>query len=525
MILPLTPVRFKQHALALFGRKTGVVCGGERFTYQQFNDRCDRLSAAITGLGVNPGDRVAFLSLNCHRLLEAYYGVPQIKAILLPLNVRLSAEELAFITKDASATILFFDPELAATAREIRSAAPSIKEAICLKGAPPDWAFSQAYDDLLAANEPEPPDWTDIDENSVAEIFYTSGTTAHPKGVCLTHRNLYLHALHVAAAQRTWEDDVCTYSVPLYHVNSWGAPHTLTMMGARHVILRRFDPAALLGLIQKERITRLQMVPAMAIALINHPAFAAGDVCSVKEVMLGGAPANTALIRELEGKFPGAVVAGGYGLTETSPVVSIAYLKDHLKNEPEETNLRRKASAGRVIAGVEARLAGSGSDSQTPSELLVRGDAVMQGYWRQPEETTRALEGGWLHTGDLAAIDEEGYILIVDRLKDMVLSGGENVATAEVERVIYQHPAVLECAVIAVPDDKWGEVAKALVTLRAGASASEDDILSHCRNHLAGFKVPKSAEVRESLPKGGTGKILKRLLREPYWAGRDRQVH
>ncbi|MGH9450229.1 MAG: long-chain-fatty-acid--CoA ligase [Terriglobia bacterium] len=530
MNLPLTPLRFKRHAAEIFGRKTGIVCGKQRFTYREFDERCDRLTAALLRLGVKAGDRVAFLSFNCHRLLEAYYGVPQAAAILLPLNVRLSAEELAVVLKDASPRVLFFDPEFAAVADEIRKASPSMERVICLSDPKPDWTHPQTYDQLLDSSEPRPVDWTAVDENSIAELFYTSGTTAYPKGVCLTHRNLYLHALYVAMAQRTWEDDVCTYAVPLFHVNSWGAPHALTLSGARHVILRRFDPLALLESVQKERITRLQMVPAMAIALINHAEFARHDVSSVKEVMIGGAPANTALIRELEMKFPGAVAAGGYGLTETSPVVTIAYLKEHLKADPADVRLRRQATAGCAIVGVEARVVAPDgsrvpSDGKSTGELLVRGDNVMQGYWNQPEETARALAGGWLHTGDVATLDEEGYILIVDRLKDMVLSGGENVATAEIERVIYQHPAVLECAVIAVPDERWGEVPKALVTLRPGLTATETEILDHCRSHLAAFKIPHSVEFRDSLPKGGTGKILKRLLRVPYWAGRDRQVH
>lgn len=530
MNLPLTPVRFKRHAASLYGENAAVVCGDSRFTYCEFGRRCDQLSSALLRLAVKAGDRVAFLSFNCHRLLEAYYAVPQIGAILLPLNVRLSTEELGAILGDAEPRLLFFDPEFTDIVASLRKSNSAIRHIICLSEPEPDWAFGQTYDELLASAEPFSPDWTTIDENSVAELFYTSGTTAHPKGVCLTHRNLYLHALYVSIAQRISESDVGTYAVPLFHVNSWGTPHTLTLSGARHVILRRFDPAALLPLIERERITRLHMVPAMAIALINHAEFGQHDLSSVKEVMLGGAPANVSLIRELEAKFPNAVVAGGYGLTETSPVATIAYLKDSLKSGQDEERLRRQATAGHVIAGVEACVVaadGSGvpPDGKTAGELLIRSDTVMAGYWNQPEETSRALAGDWLHTGDLATIDEEGYILIVDRLKDMVLTGGENVATAEIERVIYQHHAVLECAVIAVPDDRWGEVPKALVTLRPCVAATEAAILAHCREHLAAFKVPKSVEFRDSLPKGGTGKILKRMLREPYWAGHERQVH
>lgn len=530
MNLPLTPARFKHHAAQIFGRKQGIICGETRFTYQEFNQRCDRFSAALLQLGVQPGDRVAFLSPNCHRLLEAYYAVPQIGAILLPLNVRLTLAELMPIFHDASPRLLFYDSEYAAEAEEIAHASLPIEHFICLDHPCLSGPSLKTYEELLGDVPLRSFDWTTLDENSVAELFYTSGTTAQPKGVMLSHRSLYLHAFYVAHARKISDADAEAYTIPLFHVNSWGSPHTLTLSGARHVILRKFDPAALLNLIERERITRLQMVPSMAIALINQPEIEQCDLASVKEVMIGGAPANIALMRRVEEKFPGAVVAGGYGLTETSPVVSIAYVKEHLKNELSDEQRRRKSTAGYAIGGVEVRLAAFDgadvpADGSTQGELMIRGDTLMNGYRNQPEETARALQDGWLHTGDLATLDDEGYILIVDRLKDMVLSGGENVATAEVERVICQHPAVLECAVIAVPDERWGEAPKALVALRPSYKATEDEIIAHCRKQLAGFKIPKSVEFRESLPKGGTGKIMKRLLREPYWAGHQRQVH
>ena len=529
MNLPLTPIRFVRHAARIFGNKTGVVCGEKRFTYHEFAGRCDRLSEALLNLGVKTGDRVAFVSFNCHRLLEAYYGVPQISAILLPLNVRLSAEELGYILADSAPRILFFDPEFAPVIETLLPKLPCRDNCFPLQAPGPEWAHPQIYDELLAAATPRQFDEIAIDENSVAELFYTSGTTAYPKGVMLTHRNLYLHGLSVAHALQLSDADVGLYTVPLFHVNSWGAPHTLSLSGARHVILRRFDPATTLNLIQRERVTQLQMVPTMAIALINHLGFHQFDVSSVRSLMVGGAPSNTALIHQLEQHFPTASVAGGYGLTETSPVVTIAWVKDHLKNADAATLLRRKATAGYVIAGVETRIVDASGrdvrpDGRQVGEVIIRGDGVMAGYWNQPEETTQALRGGWLHTGDLATVDEEGYILIVDRIKDMVLSGGENIATAEIERVLNAHPAVLESAVIAVPDPQWGEVAKALVTLRPEQTATEEELLTHCRRHLAGFKAPKSVEFCDLLPKGGTGKILKRALREPYWRGHERQV-
>jgi len=530
MILPLTPVRLKRHAAQVFGSKIGVVCGDSRFTYREFNERCDRLSGALLALGLGTGDRVAYLSFNCHRLLEAYYGVPQIGAILLPLNIRLSPEELIYILNDATPRLLFFDPEFVPLLEGMRPHLRSVEHFIRLRSNAPAWAHSRSYDELLAAAEPREIDYRPIDENSVAELFYTSGTTAHPKGVMLTHRNLYLHAFYTGIGVRGCDDEVHIYTVPLFHVNSWGAPHILTLSGGRHVMIRKFDPQTVLELVQSEHATRLHLVPTMAIALINHPDFARYDLSSVRQVMMGGAPTSEALIRQVEEKLPGSVAHGGYGLTETSPVITVAHLKDHLAGEPDEIKLRRKATAGFVMAGSEVRVVDVHGRDVTPDgrevgEVIVRSDLVMAGYWHQPEETARAIRDDWFYTGDLATIDNEGYVLIVDRVKDMVLSGGENVATAEIERVIYEHPAVLECAVVAVPDDQWGEVAKALVVLREGQSAAAEDILQVCRRHLGGFKVPKSVEFMDSLPKGGTGKILKKVLREKYWASRERRVH
>lgn len=529
MILPLTPIRFKLHAARIYGSKIGVVCGDHRFTYREFNERCDRLSSALTGLGLQISDRVAYLSFNCHRLLEAYYGVPQLGAVLLPLNIRLSCEELTYILNDACPRVVFFDPEFLPLVEALRAQGCPPEHYIALRGAKPGWAHERSYEELVAGAEPRQFDYRSIDENSVAELFYTSGTTAHPKGVMLTHRNLYLHAFYTAMGLRGGDEQVHVCTVPLFHVNSWGAPHILPLTGGRHVMIQKFDPLVLLELIQRERITRLQMVATMMVATLNHPQFAKYDLSSVREVLLGGAPCSIALIQEIERKMPGCTAMGGYGLTETSPVLTVANIKDHLKDDPPDVQLRRKATAGCVNAGSEVRVVDPNGVDVKPDglevgEVVVRSDLVMKGYWKQPEETARVIRDDWFWTGDLATIDDEGYVLIVDRVKDMVLSGGENIATAEIERVIYQHPAVLECAVIAVPDDRWGEIPKALVTLRSLYEASEDEILEHCRRHLAGFKVPKSVEFLGELPKSGTGKILKRVLREKYWAGRERRV-
>jgi len=534
MVLPLTPVRFKRHAARIFGSKQGVVCEDQRFTYQEFNERCDRLSQALLGLGLKPGERVAYLGFNCHRLLEAYYGVPQLQAILLPLNIRLNPEELVYILNDATPRFLCFDPEFIPVVDDMRPRLSSVEHLIALRPSPdgskPVWAHPKSHDELVSAAEPREIDYRGIDEASLAELFYTSGTTAHPKGVMLTHRNLYLHAVYAGAALRGGDHDVHLYTIPLFHANSWGAPHFVTLEGGLHVMLKKFEPLAILELVQRERVTKLQMVPTMVIAIINHPDFAKYDLSSVKELFMGGAPTNTALVRQVEQKMPGCVAMGGYGLTETSPVITQARLKAHLAGDSADIQLRRKATAGYTFAGSETRVVRPDGQDVKPDatevgEVAVRGDVVMAGYWNQPEATRQAIRDDWFYTGDLGTIDEEGYILIVDRAKDMILSGGENVASAEIERVLYAHPAVLECAVIAVPDDKWGEVPKALITLKPGQRQDQAEILEHCRRHLAGFKVPKSVEFLDSLPKGGTGKLLKKVLREKYWAGRERRVH
>ncbi len=529
MVLPLTPVRFKGYAARVFGRKEGVVCEDLRFTYREFNERCDRLSHALVKLGLKKGERVAYLSFNCHRLLEAYYGVPQVGAILLPLNIRLSAEELTYVLNDSAPRLLFFDPDFIPLVESLRPRLASVEHFIALRGARPGWAHPQAYDDLVAQAEPREIDFRGIDENSVAELFYTSGTTAHPKGVMLTHRNLYLHALYAAIGFRGVDETVHLYTVPLFHVNGWGAPHIIALIGGRHVMIKKFEPATVLELIERERVTRLHMVPTMVIALLNHPDFGKYDLRSVKELMMGGAPTNPALVRQVEQKIPGCDAKGGYGLTETSPVLLVAHTKAHLAQDSEETQLRRKATAGYAIAGSEIRVVDPQGrdvkpDGREVGEVIVRGDVVMDGYWHQPDETSRVIRDDWFYTGDLGTIDEEGYILIVDRAKDMILSGGENIASAEIERVLYAHPAVLECAAIAVPDEHWGEVPKAIIALKPDQRASEAELLDHCRRHLAGFKTPKSIDFVDSLPKGGTGKILKKVLREKYWAGRERRV-
>jgi fatty-acyl-CoA synthase len=529
MNLPLTPVRFKERAARLFAAKVGVVCGGRRFTYHEFADRVDRLSAALLRQGVGPGDRVAFLSLNCHRLLEAYFGVVQLGAILVPLNVRLTPADFAYILNDAGADPLFLEAEFLPAWRQIRDDLKTVRRAILLADAAEGPADTDGNYEALLAREASPsPPAVPIADDAVAEVFYTSGTTGHPKGVMLTHRNLYLHALYTALALQYGDGDVQIHTIPLFHVNGWGTPQFLTMVGGTHVMLRRFDPHELCALVERERATRFFLVPTMAHTLVNTPGLDTFDLSSLQRVVVGGAPAPPVLFQRLEERL-GCLCHAGYGLSETTPVLTMAVPQAH-RLESAKARYWRQAMTGQEVPGVEIRVVDERGqdvphDGAAIGEIVVRSEVVMAGYWNQPEETARVIRDGWFHTGDMAVWDADRYILIVDRQKDIIISGGENIASVEIENVFYGHPAVLEAVVIAVPDDHWGEVPKAVVVLREGAAATEAELLAFCRERLANFKVPRSVDFVASLPKGGTGKILKGEIRERYWAAKAKRVH
>jgi fatty-acyl-CoA synthase len=363
-----------------------------------------------------------------------------------------------------------------------------------------------------------------VDENSLAELFYTSGTSAEPKGVMLTHRNIYLHALNATLALHTDNESVELHTIPLFHANGWGVAHFLTLLGGKHVMVKKFDPPEVFRLIEAERVHHCSLVPAMATALVNCPERAKYDLSSLKRVTLGGAASSPTLVREVEENL-GCACFSGYGLTETAPVLTISPMKPEVHWEGEQRYVGQSMT-GYAIPGVELRVVDANDrdvprDGQSMGEIIARTDGVLEGYWKQPEATAEVLRGGWFYTGDMATWNKEGYVLIVDRKKDIIVSGGENVSSLEVEKVLLSHPAVLEVAVLPVPDTTWGEVPKALVVLKPGAHANESELIDHCRARLAHYKCPRSIEYLESLPRTGTGKILKRDLRKKYWHGRD----
>jgi fatty-acyl-CoA synthase len=525
MNIPLTPIRFLRYAEQQFPHRTAVVCGKERFTYAQFAERAGRLAGALRKTGVRAGDRVAFLSMNCHRLLEAYYGVVEAGAVLLPLNIRLAAQELAYILNDSGASVLFLQSCFLGLCESFRSKLSTVKAFFSLDaGAQADWMSAQNYEALLSGAPAHRADIMQVDENSLAELFYTSGTSAEPKGVMLTHRNIYLHALNAGLAMHTDNESVELHTIPLFHANGWGVAHFLTLLGGKHVMMQKFDPPEVFRLIEAERVNYCSLVPAMATALVNCPERQKYDLSSLKRISLGGAASSPTLVREVEEKL-GCTCFSGYGLTETAPVLTISPMKPGLSWEGDQRFVGQ-AMTGYPIPGVELRVVDENDqdvarDGLSVGEIVARSDGVLEGYWQQPAATAEALRGGWFHTGDMATWNEEGYILIVDRKKDIIVSGGENISSLEVEKILLSHPAVLEVAIIPVPDQVWGEVPKGLVVLKPGMQAGASELIEHCRARLAHYKCPRSIEYVESLPRTGTGKVLKRDLRKKYWQGRD----
>src|SRR5215467_9818114 len=507
MNIPLTPIRFLRYAQQQFPKKKAVVCGDARLTYAEFADRVWRLAGAMRKFGVNPGDRVALLSANCHRLLEAYYGVLEAGAVLLPLNIRLAAQELAYILNDSEAKVLFFENQFSRLVESFRGQIQSVRSFVLLDSKPAaPWAAAENYDGLLAAAEPYHADIMQFDENSLGELFYTSGTSANPKGVMLTHRNIYLHALGAALNVNTASDTIELHTIPLFHANGWGVAHSLTFLGGTHVMMQKFDPAEVFRLIERERVHACSLVPTMATALVNCPERPKYDLSSLKRVTIGGAASSPTLVREVEEKI-GCPCFSGYGLTETAPVLTTSRMKQGVSWEGQE-RYEGQARTGYAIPGVEIRVVDPDGndvpcDGKTIGEIAARSDGVMAGYWKQPDATAAVIRDGWFYTGDMATMDENGYVLIVDRKKDIIVSGGENISSLEVEKALLAHPAVYEAAVIPVPDDRWGEVPKALIALKPGSELTEAELLAFCRERLAHYKCPRSVEFVDALPKTG----------------------
>jgi fatty-acyl-CoA synthase len=513
--VPLTPIRCLYRAVDLFGNSIGIVSGDQEFTYKEFGERCERLAAALRDAGVRPGDRVAFLSFNGHALIEGYYGVPMAGGIVMPLNVRLTASELSVILQHSGTRLLFYEPEFEPIATSL-----PVERKIRL---------SEEYEALLASAKPERIDFMHVDENSVAELFYTSGSTGTPKGVMLTHRTVYLHALSVVTCSIEPATMVDLHTIPLFHANGWGHAHSSTMMGTKQVMVRRFDPVAVYQLIDRHRATDMAVVPTMANALLAVPNVSAYDISSMRQIQIGGAASSPELIQRMEERFKCRVYAG-YGLTETAPVLTFARPKRGIIYQSERERYERQAMTGWPVPGVEIRVVDPqgidvARDGKSIGEVIARGDHIMAGYFEEPEATRAVMSDGWLATGDMAVWDENAFIHIVDRKKEIIISGGENISSLEVEKAISAHPEVFECAVVAAPDEKWGEVPAAIVVRKQGSQLNAESLCEFLNGRLAKFKMPRRIDFSdEALPKTGTGKIRKLVLKEKYWVGKSKRV-
>jgi acyl-CoA synthetase (AMP-forming)/AMP-acid ligase II len=528
VFVPLSVLEFRDRAETYFGEKVGVIDGEHRFTYRQFGERTHRLANALHELGVGPRDRVSFITYNTHQLLEAYYGVLEAGAILNPINIRLTPKEIAYIVGHAGSKVVFFHKDFRPIVEAMIPELPTRPRFVIMEGAT-DGVASDEYEALLSGGSRDPLT-PEIDENAIAELFYTSGTTGFPKGVAMTHRELHLHSLYAEIGLQFGEDDVVLHVVPLFHVNGWGTPHFVTMVGGQHVMLRKFEPLALMQAIERYRVTRVLAVPAIFNALLHHSDRAKHDLSSLKQLIIGGAPSSPTLISGLEAALPGVQVFAGYGLSETTPILTLATPRTFLtQSEPPEKRQARQSWTGWPIPGIGLRVVHQDGrdvrpDGEQIGEIVVRSNTVMDSYYKDPEATAATIRDGWLHTGDMAVIDEQGYVLIKDRSKDIIIRGGENISSVEVENAIASHPAVLECAVVSAPDKALGEAPVAIVVLKEGATVTVKELRDHCKERLARFKVPREIHFRESLPKGGTGKILKAELREPFWKGHDSRV-
>lgn len=512
MTLPSGLRRVRQ----VYGDRPAILTGEKTLTYEQFYRRLLRCAHALHGMGVGKGDRVAVLLMNSPEYLELFLATALYGAVVVPMNIRLGIDEMAFWLNDSGAKVLVVDDRFAGIPAQL---AGKLHQEIRII------RLGAEYEELLDASPEQVPP-SEPAEEDLAGLFYTSGTTGGPKGVMLSHRNICANALHAIVGAGYTEKSVWLHCAPMFHLANGGAMYAMVLLGAAHTFIPGFEPEAYLRAIERFRVTATVLVPTMVNLLVNHPSVDRYDTRSIERLAYGASPMPVDLLRRAVARF-GNVFFQGYGLSEAGPLLTTLNAEDHVFENLNETFSPVK-SAGRPVLGVEVRVVDV-EDRELPpgesGEIIARGDNVMMGYWNRPEISANTLRDGWLHTGDIGAFDERGFLYILDRAKDMVKTGGENVHSPEVESVIYEHPTVLEAAIIGVPDERWGEAIKAVVVVKQGMSLTADELIAFCRERLTHFKCPSSVDFLDSLPKGGTGKIQKNKLRQPYWEGKERGVN
>jgi fatty-acyl-CoA synthase len=526
----LTPVKFLMRSAQVYPDKVAVVHGDTRYTYQQFHERVNRLAHALKKNGIGKGDKVAFICPNIPPMLEAHYAVPMIGAALVSINIRLSANEVAYIINHSDAKAVFVDNEFAGTVQPVMDQLEKVSFFVNICDASEEQPLDGTdYESFLNSGAADPVTIAVANEGDVATINYTSGTTGLPKGVMYHHRGAYLNALGEILEARLDADSVYLWTLPMFHCNGWCFTWAVTAIGGTHVCLRAVMPDEVFRLIEKEKISHMCAAPTVLVMMSNYPGAKDMKMKRRLEIMTAGAPPAPQIIENVEAM--GANITHTYGLTEVFGPHSVCAWKPEWDELPIQERAGLKSRQGVPFVTTQymdvvdpVSMQPVPRDGQTIGEIVMRGNNVMLGYYKDPEATDKAFAGGWFHSGDLAVMHPDGYAQIMDRKKDIIISGGENISTVEIENVIFRHPEVLEVAVIPVPDEKWGEVPKAFVVPKNGARPSSQSIIEFCKENLARFKAPKSVEFAQ-LPKTATGKIQKFKLREKEWQGRERMVN
>jgi fatty-acyl-CoA synthase len=516
----LTPVSFLRRSAYVFPDKTAIVHGTRRYSYRQFEERVNRLVSALRGAGMQRHDRVAFLCPNIPPMLEAHFGVPAAGGILVAINTRLSSGEIDYILKHSGSRFLFVDAELETLVKPLDLGA-MLTVRVDDTGAPGD-----PYEDFLAGGSPDPVESWLEDEDEPLSINYTSGTTGRPKGVMYTHRSAYLNAIGEVIETGMTFDARYLWTLPMFHCNGWCFTWGVTALGGTHICLRRVESGRIWDLLDAEGVTHYNGAPTVQIAVVNDPK--AHRLDRTVTVTVAGAPPSPTLLGKLKELNLRPVHV--YGLTETYGPHTVCAWKSEWDALPADEQARLAARQGQgyvlfdLVRVVDSEMRDVPRDAQTLGEVVMRGNNVMKGYFEQPEATAEAFRGGWFHSGDIGVWHPDGYIELRDRKKDIIISGGENISTIEVEQTVARHPAVLECAVVAIPDEKWGERPKAFVTLKAGQKATEAELIEFCRQHIAHFKCPAAVQFGD-LPKTSTGKVQKFVLRDKEWSGREKRIN